>query len=228
MRSRTGPSDSMSSSCSNSSPESCWSRSQELNSSTLGGDLHASVGVLQLERRAVGRTFDDQQVDRGVTTRSVAGDGVLRLLEVELDRSLVEQRLGIVDEQRRVPLQGGCLTRVEGGDHGGEIELLEAVEHLVERVLRLFATRRLDPVLGDVGRLVGAQPGLFGGGVEHAEVPPTVDLDGRERDVELGARAVVELGEVDVVAADVEQQFADRQRLAVDLGVDLARQLRGS
>ncbi len=103
-------------------------------------------------------TFDDQQVDRGVATRPVAGDGVLGLLEVELDRRLVEHRLGIVDEQRRVPLQGGCLARVEGRDHGGEVELLEAVEQLVERVLRLLAARRLDPALGDVGRLVGAQP----------------------------------------------------------------------
>ena len=88
----------------------------------LGRHRHASVGVLQLDRRAIGRDFDDQQVDRGVATRPVAGDGVLGLLEVELDRRLVEHRLGIVDEQRRIPLQGGCLTRVEGRDHGGEVE----------------------------------------------------------------------------------------------------------
>jgi hypothetical protein len=159
-----------------------------------------------------------------VTAVPVAGDGVLGLREIELDRSLVDHRLRIVDEQRPVPLQRGGLAGIEGGDDGAELQLLEPVQQLVECILGLCSSGWLDPALGDVQRLLATQAGLLGGREEHAEIPAPVDLDGGEGNVELRAGGVVELRQVDVVAV-VEDQFTDRQRLAVDLGVDLTPQL---
>ena len=71
---------------------------------------------------------------------------------VRVTLGLVEGRLRVVEEQRRVALERLELVRVERRDDTRQVERLEALEQVVHRVLRRLATDRRHTGRGDVRR----------------------------------------------------------------------------
>ena len=104
-----------------------------------GEETSYRVGDLELDRLLtadVDRAGEGHRIEQHGALVAVAVDAQLAVGDLELDRRLVELGLGVVEEERRVALQGSRLARVECPHHGGQIERLDAVEHQIDGTLR--------------------------------------------------------------------------------------------